>query len=359
MMTQNKMKRSLQQDDGATMTTSRRETPSSPTTESFNRNDNDMFVEIRSRQEDTRPKTVSVHILHVEPQQCSKLVKQLGRDLPLNSKELDLSHLKRVRTPRATSGPSSSSDSQTTKKPKILLQVLVGAVGQGSAFKSIFDKLVELYGPMETIKIPGRPPSSTNEHKEFNKLWPTTFFPLKSEEYQEKQLALTPDDVEQMKSGMEQLLNENRASNIPFVMILDPSSGKVVSTSAHEQGQQASDLTARNPLATPILLALQGVSRLERKAVMTLDAPDFSKGQYLCTGYDLYSSFEPTVFESMACVHYRLRRLIFGNGPAPSTGRRVLHGGCSAYKIQCLPGTNHNYRAFRYVPDAREAEQVI
>ena len=173
----------------------------------------------------------------------------------------------------------------------------------------------------------------------------------------------------------------------PYAVVVDPKTNKIVSKSWEEAGaqqqQQLDQYTksgasnksgpeenARpttqalppssfpsNPLATPILHALQGVSRLERLAAETaVSHQSFARGQYLCTGYDLVASYEPTIFEAMACVHFRLRRLIVlttdvtkSSSPRSlQTSRGVWHRALSRYSIHALPGTNHHFRAFEY-----------
>jgi tRNA(Arg) A34 adenosine deaminase TadA len=347
----------------------------------------DEFVEIRLPKQDTRPRTVKAHVLHIEPRQCSQLVKQLAHDFPLGRKEglnldldldlnlnlnLDLTHLKRVQKP--------ASANNDNKKQKMLLQVLVGAVSVIELERKKCQELTDKFGPMDVVTVPGRPPNSRVEWMEWNESWPTTLFPLRWEEHAQQQLALKPPEVQQMKHGMRQLQQHPKdgtcihTCRTPRALVMDPSSGTIVATSWEELQQQQRGalgvlvLNNHNPLATPILLALQGVSRLERAAAMAKTTDEFSKGQYLCTEYDLYVSYEPSVFESMACVHARLRRLVFANanGISESDGQgpgqpqdqpqdqvphsNVLHKGCSSYNLHCLPGTNHHYRAFRYDP---------
>jgi tRNA-specific adenosine deaminase 3 len=318
------------------------------------------FVEIRLPKQDTRPRTVEAHVLHIEPQQCSQLVKQLAHDFPLGRQGLDLTHLKRVQKPKLSGGDYRYVNSKKNKKQKMLqLQVLVGAVNGIEQEK--YQELTEKFGPMEVVTVPGRPPESQEEWKEWNAIWPTTLLPLKWEEHAQQQLALKPAEIKHMKHAMSQLQKGTTSCTPTFAaLVMDPVSGTIVATSWKEQQEQQKQgvivvFDNNNPLATPILLALQGVSRLERAAALAKTKDEFSKGQYLCTGYDLYVSYEPSVFESMACVHARLRRLVFANstnsdGQVQVPRSNVFHKGCSSYNLHCLPGTNHHYRAFRYDP---------
>lgn len=293
------------------------------TTESF------IFEEIRPQLVENRPKTLQAYAIQVEPKECSKIVKQLAVELPLSE---ELSHLKRVRNPQKM-----KSVKQTTKRPKLLLQVLLGLEQSPS--------LIQKYGPVEEVTIPGRPPKSNEEWKEMNQIWPTSFLPLNTEEHKEEILALQPDEIQQMNDIMKR---EVWNAEKKVVVVVNPSNGSVVSCSDQEEALQASVDTAiyNNPLATPIIFALQGVSRQERHASTTLSSEEFTKGQYLCTGYDLYTYYQPTVFEAMATLHHRVRRVIYiedhGNLPKGS----VLTRGFSKKFIHSLPGTNHRFRVF-------------
>ena len=290
------------------------------------------FVEIRPKVDDgsSRPRTIQAYAISVEPRQCSMVVKELSRNYPLPD---DLQHLKRVKKP--TPKDEEGKITNTSKKPKFSLQALVGIEKELCCGGDLEAK----YGPVFQVVVPSRPPKSNKEWKEFNnQIWPTNFYPLKSEEYREQQLELQEEEFTFMKGIM-----DDHAIRKQIVVIVDPINRKIVASSDREQQERA--IMSNNPLATPVLLAIQGVSRIEREAARNLSAVEFSRGQYLCTGYDLYSYYEPTVFEAMACVHSRLRRVIFSTRHQ-ATG--VWNYGCSKHRIHCLPGTNHRYRAFEY-----------
>jgi hypothetical protein len=379
----------------------------------------------------------------------AKNLDDLGRKIIV-----DLSHLKRVHkqqqkqldppntTDRHNGEDSSLQPPSKKQKPTVQLQVLVGAVveidqllhhasekdnsvgssddSRNMALAALLEHLVCTHGPLKTVHVPARPPSSKEEWIEWNnQWWPTTYDPSSWQDFQARQWALDPQEMEQMKQNMEKLLQQgstvveaDQTSQSLRAMVVDPRLDKVVSSSWVEKQLQEEQLRPRlypqqhdrlrlgdvNPLSTPIILALQGVSRLERqeasppRQITTLQAEtngievsmadsSVSKGenpndqpprgqqqQYLCTGYDLYTTSEPSVFEAMACVHARLRRLIFlspsaslrqtsspgGNTTTIATifgrGRCAFENGCSVHFVHSLPGTNHKYRAFQYTP---------
>jgi tRNA(Arg) A34 adenosine deaminase TadA len=372
---------------------------------------------------------------------------------------VDLSHLKRVHKQQQNQqappnhtvthdGEDSSLQPPSKKqRPTVQLEVLIGAVvdidqllhraseedkklgssdhGRSIALVARLEHLICTHGPLKTAHVPARPPSSKKEWTEWNnQWWPTTYDPVSWQDFRELQWALDPLEMDQMQRHMEKLLQQgsivveantsldDETSQSVHAVVVDPSLDIVVSSSWVEEQLQEEQLRARhyqqqherlrlgdvNPLSTPIILALQGVSRLERqeasppRQIATLHAEEASMAdssvsqgenpneqpprgqqqQYLCTGFDLYTTYEPSVFEAMACVHARLRRLIFLNPSASlrhtsstsvnttttttmvhssaGRGRCAFENGCSLHFVHCLPGTNHKYRAFHYTP---------
>jgi tRNA(Arg) A34 adenosine deaminase TadA len=229
--------------------------------------------------------------------------------------------------------------------------------------------------------LPGRPAKNKQERDEWNKsLWPTLFFEKKTTQYKQEEIALTSAEVDLMKNGMqealadavvankqliewkEQLKDKELLLSISGAVVTDPQTGSIVSRASQERKLQgmAGDVATNhqiwasfpdyvNPLSTAPLLAIQGVSRIERQVAISngMESDEFRGGQYLCTGYDVYLTKEPNIFEAMSLVHSRVRRVIFG---IPDEGMGGLGGPKSSSQhagIHSLPGTNHHYRAFR------------
>ena len=215
------------------------------------------------------------------------------------------------------------------------------------------------------VSLPGREPSSEEEWKDYQKIWPTTFFPNKSIEQKQTERHLTNQEVELMRKGMQAALLDAKqqqqqqqqkqdeesllAQVVVGTVILDPYTGDIVGRAAPERAMQRQLFTTNrqnennnNPLATSILYAIQSVSRVERECAVKqgMDSDTFQGGQYLCTGYDVFTTVEPTVFEAMALVHSRVRRVVVG------CGRTTMRGALTTVKVHALPGTNHKYRAF-------------
>lgn len=236
--------------------------------------------------------------------------------------------------------------------------------------------------------LPGRPAKNKEERDEWNKSqWPTLFFEKKTTQYKQEEMALTSAEVSMMKLGLQEAISDAlvgkkqwmewrmqqessyvNESSITGAIVMNSQTGSVVSRASQERKLQglaedsaSSEATSKekemwetfpdnqNILCTAPILAIQGVSRIERQSALSsgMESEEFKRGQYLCTGYDVYLTKEPNVFEAMSLVHSRVRRVIFGIsddrvgglGGAQSSGQ---HAG-----IHNLPGTNHHYRAFR------------
>jgi tRNA(Arg) A34 adenosine deaminase TadA len=358
----------------------------------------DCFMEIvHAHQLDTAPAVpqfVEALAVAVDPRACSALVKILSTELPLKgvAESLDLSHLKRVRrtekrkdsryldkrsddetmpqSEHAANGESSQERSPCKKKRKadepVILEVLLGATcvldakfGRLSSDDTSIDlSTLAAYFPVDnvrTVKVPSRLAESEEEWKEFNAIWPMIYLPNKTKEFQETERRLGDDEIAMMKRGMEAaILDANSSSGSIGVVVMCPQSGRVVATAESERQLQAPLLLGTipiptNPLTTSYILAIQAVSRIERHVIVTSHggraSQSFQNGQYLCTGYDVYATMEPTIYEAMALVHARIRRLVYGCARR-QVGVRRAKGGIVDAHVHALPGTNHHYRAF-------------
>jgi len=178
--------------------------------------------------------------------------------------------------------------------------------------------------------LPGRPAHTKDELNQWNtSVWPTLFYEEKTVQYKEEQLALTIEEVEMMKKGMDEALKDALAAQqqckawrekddtttsnndiLPTlfgVVVLNPQNGVVVSKASDERHLQAiiseeDELEEKkstdqstavmcsqwtcfpeevNPLCTSVLLAIQGVGRQERQMALGvgMETEEFKRGQ--------------------------------------------------------------------------------
>lgn len=163
--------------------------------------------------------------------------------------------------------------------------------------------------------------------------------------------------------------------------------------------QRHIDIIGANPLVTPVLLCIDEVSwqlstrdqvaeggvqlssigsstgsctaqsdseeREECQAVCKVESvmghQHLPTDQYLCTGLDLYCSYEPDLYSSMALVHSRIRQVTYQTScclstTSDSTGKCsnstfLGYNGCLG-SYMCLhanPRLNHRFRVFRAI----------
>jgi len=279
------------------------------------------------------PDRIEVFICSVVPKSCGPFLKQLPK------LEYFLSHLKRVKRKNQRMMQKSAVVEPVSKKTKQddELLVLVGLATDETA--KVVQPLIDNYKlEMRRALLPGRPADSKDEQEIFNKIWPTIYFHKKTTEHKLSELELTADEIALMEIGMRESIQDGAA------VIMDPTRKVIISRAIEELKLQGSQPMTTNPLVSGHILAIQGVSRRERHVALHkgMSSSDFQQGQYLCTGYDIFLLQEPSVFEAMALVHSRIRRVVFGvsnndNGGLGGSGH-YLHG---------LPGTNHHYRVFQ------------
>lgn len=278
-----------------------------------------LFREILPKQQDSPPsadiKFEPAYVISpVIPQKCGDLLRQLATEFPTLP---TLKHLKRVR------GRKDST-----------LSVFVGTVDslQGRKIQVDHFNTGSVASQLSIVSVPARPPRSPAEADEFTAVWPTRFIPPPKPE------ASPLEDVayvKRLQEGMQWAAQQGGA------VVVDDATHTILATAQKEQQQQDAAHAKNNPLVTPILLAIQGVSRLERESILQQEQQQHasSSRRYLLTGLDVYTTLEPTVFEAMALLHARVRRVVCGRC-------RTIDGGWTQHGIHGLRHTNHRYRAF-------------
>lgn len=219
------------------------------------------------------------------------------------------------------------------------------------------------------VLLPSRMAQSEIEWDKFKRNWPMNCYPNKWIDSKLNDKLLSENELNKFVVGMKAAIQDSfdlsETVDLPLggAVVVESHTSTIVSKSSIEFSFQAHcfdkrtplshQIMLQNPLFSEIVLACQGVSRIERENATThgLTSTSFQKGQYLCTGYDLFCTREPSVFEAMALVHFRINRLVFGCGARKLEGSRVgkFHhdSGITEMQVHTLPGTNHNYKAYQ------------
>lgn len=282
-------------------------------------NDDALFEEILApKGQSLGPKLVDAYILSpVAPKRCRGILQKLAELYPIK----DLTHLKRVRT--------------TTNKDLPVLSIVVGtvdSVNDSTLKQDLVEDIIGSDAVWSIVSVPARPPASPEELNELNAMWPTRPVPSK---HQAPPALHNEFSVAKFQQGLRWALTHGGA------VVVDDDSGSphLVATAAQERTAQQLPLGNANPLVTPILLAIQGVSRIERSRLLSQKHETASSSnRYLLTGYDVYTVAEPNVMEAMALLHSRVRKVVCGCASSNGILRQ--------YYIHSLRHTNHRYRAF-------------
>ena len=267
-----------------------------------------------SRQHDDEHLFVEAFAVQVEPQLCGSLIRQL------QNQDTELQHLKRVKVIPLVSRHGNDA----LKRQKVSEQRLV-LLGTDRA---VMEERYSQQYTIQRVRIPKRPPNSESEWNRMNEEWPTKKVNYLAIEQELQARRIQPEENSFMEKAIQQVMIDKDT------VLLDPSSGDVVGRASVERRLQLGATTSLdNPLQTDILYAIQNVSRRERTKQST---------SYLCTGFDLYTVQEPSLFEGMAALHSRVRRIIFVH-PSPTQLGALTH-----YCLHTLSSTNHHFRAFQW-----------
>ena len=160
--------------------------------------------------------------------------------------------------------------------------------------------------------LPGRPAETKEELQLWNTtLWPTLFFEKKTTQFKEEELQLSNEEKVIMITGMEAAVQDAhlgiqqwktyfpnsdfmKSCDISGVVVMDPQNGSVVSRASDERQLQADQWQSFpdkiNPLCTSTILAIQGVSRIERESAIGhgIESKEFQRGQVSLKRSKLY-----------------------------------------------------------------------
>ncbi len=274
--------------------------------------------------------TVTVLGAMVKKKLASQVMIYLSEVLPLE--RCGLGHLKRVR--------------QTVMGSKDELDVLIGPIREVETMMNA--ARVDLMERFEltpfSCAVPAKNPRSTKRGRMAGKLWPVALGRAMSADAHRASRTITDED----ESCMLHLLNDAVVDGCGISMsgtmyccsgaiIVDPtekSANEIVASASEERKKHGTaSFIPNNPLLHPVMLCIEGVARKQRESQQQPPT------QYLCTGFDAYVTHEPCVMCSMALVHSRVRRVVYGK-------QQELGGLGSATALNALP-LNHHFRVFR------------
>ena len=275
--------------------------------------------------------------------QLSFLVSEFNESLPLPSQ---LSHLKRVK----------STNVKKKKQFCILLVPPDQLPPKITLFTCVKRFLPSL--PMETIKclgdviivkVPDCIPLTSMQYTEAKNIWPTVFSHNRRVEIQLGIKPFSNTELQEMDSYMRtalQVANKGRMVRAAPVasVIVDPRKKKILASHHHSPDKlldhsvilcirEVAGLQLNTQVATGVKRRLDDVAEM-------MDLSNSSE-YHLCTGLELYTTQEPCVMCSMALVHARISRVVYGMSNAEMGGLG------SVYKIHCQEGLNHHFDVFR------------
>ena len=288
----------------------------------------------------------TVDFIVVNVKECTRLyflVSEFNELLPLPS---HLSHLKRVK-------------STVVKKKKQFFILLVPPdqlppkITLFTCVKHFLHSLpiemIKSLGDVIIVQVPDCIPLTSMQYTEAKSIWPTVSSHNHSVEIQLGIKPFSDTKLHEMGDYMRtalQVATEGRMVGAAPVaaVIVDPRKKKILASHYHSPYNLLDHsvmLCIREvaSLQVDTQFATGGKRRLDEVAEM-LDLSNSSE-YYLCTGLELYTTQEPCVMCSMALVHARISRVVYGMSNAEMGGLG------SVYKIHCQEGLNHHFDVFR------------
>eukprot|EP01134_Creolimax_fragrantissima_P008017 CFRG8017T1 len=201
------------------------------------------------------------------------------------------------------------------------------------------------------VPVPAYRPFTKTQWNAVQSSWPTVWYPQDEAIAQSLGERFTLADVIDMQTYMRKALEVSRNNSAlkiqsqvrggcPILgrvrtgcVVVDPATNVVISVAADSDN---------DPLGHAVLRAVDYVAKeqVRKSGEMTRSIPG---EPYLCTGYDVYLTKEPCIMCSMALVHSRVRRVLYG------VSDFVMGGLGGRYSVHLQEGINHHFDVFQGV----------
>ena len=180
-------------------------------------------------------------------------------------------------------------------------------------------------------------------------MWPLLFRPTDVDRDRETgPSAVFEDRVRRLMSSVQEdtaalrIRHSSSLSHLSGAIIVNPDNNQIVMTCASAIDilfPRLGEGVLRHPLYSPAMLVIAALAACSRGECSPLS--ELPRGQYLCTGLELYLHREPDLAASMALVHSRIACVIYREADEGGGGLG------SRYKLHTLRSINHRFRVYR------------